>query len=210
MAEIARKTLEELKLETNKTLNKNRLDKSQNFEKGDIVYALDRYNLPGNSRPLKTTFFPSPYLIIETFYTTSLIERLVDKFRTLISNNDIKKFKGNPEAVKDLPDEIKASLLGDFKDLIEDDIVKIAKIDPLNIPPGIFLKDNENLAEKASQMDYDIDEDSIKTDEIDIGIAEIKENVMENDEDSDDGDGGEPVAENQKYNMRPRRVRFNR
>jgi hypothetical protein len=112
--------------------------------------------------------------------------------------------------VKDLPDEIKASLLGDFKDLIEDDIVKIAKIDPLNIPPGIFLKDNEDLAEKSSQMDYDIDENSTKTDEIDIGIAEVKENVIENDEDSDDGDGGEPVAENQKYNMRPRWVRFNR
>jgi transposase InsO family protein len=41
MGEIARKTLEESKIETNKTLNKNRLDKSQDFEKGDIVYALD-------------------------------------------------------------------------------------------------------------------------------------------------------------------------
>jgi hypothetical protein len=41
-------------------------------------------------------------------------------------------------------------------------------------------------------------------------VAEIKDNAIENDEDSDDGDGGEPVAENQKYNMRPRRVRFNR
>jgi hypothetical protein len=210
MAEIARKTLEESKIETNKVLNKNRLDKSQNFEKGDIVYALDRYNLPGNSRPLKTTFFPSPYIIIETFYTTSLIERLADKFRTLISNNDIKKFKGNPEVVKDLPDEIKTSLLGDFKDLIEDDILKIAKIDPLSIPPGIFLKDNEDLVEKSSQMDYDIEDDDTKHVEGDTGVAEVQDNAIENDEDSDDGDGGEPVAENQKYNMRPRRVRFNR
>ncbi len=112
--------------------------------------------------------------------------------------------------VKDLPDEIKASLLGEFKDLIEDDIIKIAKIDPLSIPPGIFLKDNEDLAEKAPQMDYDTDEDSTKTVERDVGLAEAKDNVIENDEDSDDGDGGEPVAENQKYNMRPRKVRFNR
>jgi hypothetical protein len=103
MSEIARKTLEESKLETNKMLNKNRLDKSQTFEKGDIVYALDRYNLPGNSQPLKTTFFPSPYIIIETFYTTSLIERLADKFRTLISNNDIKKFKRQPRGGKRPP-----------------------------------------------------------------------------------------------------------
>jgi hypothetical protein len=174
--------------------------------------------LPGNSRPLKTTFFPSPYIIIETFYTTSLIERLADKFRTLISNNDIKKFKGNPDVVKDLPDERKASLLGDFKDLIEDDIVKIAKIDPLSIPPGIFLKDNEDLAEKASQVDYDTDEKNTEieekdteTDKKDTGISKTKENVgnvLENEDDSEDGD--EPVAENQKYNLRPQKVRFNR
>lgn len=175
--------------------------------------------MPGNSRPLKTTFFPSPYIIIETFYTTSQIKCLADKFRTLISNNDIKKFKGNPpDVVKDLPDEIKASLLEDFKDLIEDDIVKIAKIDPLSIPPGIFLKDNEDLAEKASQVDYDtdekdteIEEKDTETDKKDTGISETKENVgnvLENEDDSEDGN--EPVAENQKYNLRPQKVRFNR
>ncbi len=66
------------------------------------------------------------------------------------------------------------------------------------------------MAEKASQMDYDIAEDNTNTVERDVSIAEVKDNVIENDEDSDDGDGGEPVAENQKYNMRPRKVRFNR
>jgi hypothetical protein len=35
-------------------------------------------------------------------------------------------------------------------DLIEDDIANIATIDPLFIPPGIFLKENENLAEVSS------------------------------------------------------------
>jgi hypothetical protein len=47
-----------------KTINKNRLDKSRNFKKGDIVYALDRNNVPGNGQPLKTTFFPSPYILL--------------------------------------------------------------------------------------------------------------------------------------------------
>jgi hypothetical protein len=44
----------------------------------------------------------------------------VEKFRTLFSNNDIKGSKSNPDAVKNPPDEIKAPLLGDFKDLIKD------------------------------------------------------------------------------------------
>jgi hypothetical protein len=44
MSEAARKTLEKAGLETNKTLNVktlNGMDESQNFEKGDITYALD-------------------------------------------------------------------------------------------------------------------------------------------------------------------------
>jgi hypothetical protein len=79
MGEIAQKTLEKSKIETNKTLNKNRLNSSRGLEKGDIVYALDQTNLTGNSRTLKTTLSSSSYIhvLIEAFFTTSLIERLV-------------------------------------------------------------------------------------------------------------------------------------
>jgi hypothetical protein len=66
-----------------------RIDKKLRFKAGDIVFALDRYNLPGNSRPSKTTFLPSPYVVIAPYFTTTLIERLADKFRTFLSNDDI-------------------------------------------------------------------------------------------------------------------------
>ncbi len=87
------------------------------------------------------------------------MERLVEKFRTLISNNDIKGSKSNPDAVKNLPDEIKAPLLGDFKDLIEDNS-KIAKIDPLNIPPGMSLKvsaDFDEIPNNKGDVNLDVD-----------------------------------------------------
>ncbi len=42
-----------------------------------------------------------------------------------------------------------------FKDLIEDDFVNIANIDPLIVPPGMFLKDNGYLIEKSSQTECD-------------------------------------------------------
>ena len=60
----------------------------------------------------------------------------------------IKKFKNNSKIIKDLPEEIQKVLLGDFKDIIEEDISKIAKIDPLEIPPGIFLKNEAHLDQK--------------------------------------------------------------
>ena len=175
--------------------------KSKNFEKGDIVYALDRYNLPGNSRPLKTVFFPSPFIIIETFFTTSLIERLADKFRTLISNNDIKKFKNNSKIIKDLPEEIQKVLLGDFKDIIEEDISKIAKIDPLEIPPGIFLKNEAHLDQKKNKP-YEDDISHLAPDD---DSSENDENCVANDDDSDEE---ELPTTTPGYRLRPRKVRF--
>jgi hypothetical protein len=114
------------------------MDKSKNFNKGDIVFAVDRYNIPGNSRPLKTTFLPSPYVVIESYYTTTLIERIADKFRTLISNDDIKRYDGKmPDTIIDLPVEVKKILLSPYEEMLPEEINIITEKDTLLIPPGI-------------------------------------------------------------------------
>ena len=201
MSKVAKQSLEEISKNSKKEINKNRIDKSEKFQKGDIVYALDRYNLQGNSRPLKTTFFPSPFVIIETFFTTCLIERLADKFRTLISNNDIKKFKNNSEIVKNLPNEIQKTLLGDFKDIIEDDIVEIAKIDPMNVPPGIFLKNNTDFEKKDKKLEY------LETSE-QVGNEDNEEEFIDEEIIEDDGDEDETSNNDNKYNLRSKKVKF--
>ena len=201
MSKVAKQSLEEISKNSKREINKNRTDKSEKFQKGDIVYALDRYNLQGNSRPLKTTFFPSPFVIIETFYTTCLIERLADKFRTLISNNDIKKFKNNSEIVKNLPNEIQKTLLGDFKDIIEDDIAEIAKIDPMSVPPGIFLKNNSDFDNKNKKLENLDEAEQVGNDEDEEEF--IEEELME-----DDGDEEEPSNNKNKYNLRSKKVKF--
>jgi hypothetical protein len=128
----------ELRDELHSKENPHRMDKSKNFNKGDIVFAVDRYNIPGNSRPLKTTFLPSPYVVIESYYTTTLIERIADKFRTLISNDDIKKYEINmPDTIIDLPVEVKNILLSPYEDMLPEDINIITEKDTLSIPPGI-------------------------------------------------------------------------
>jgi hypothetical protein len=135
MCKVAQQNIYDLREEIHKTVNKNRIDKKLKFKTGDIVFALDRYNLPGNSRPLKTT-----YVVIESYYTTTLIERLADKFRTLLSNDDIKLYNRKlPEYTKTLPREVMKILVNSYENLLPEEILKIAEFDTLQIPPGIPL-----------------------------------------------------------------------
>ncbi len=139
MSNLAKTTLKSLREELHQTINKNRTDKSSKFKPGDMVFAIDRYVIPGNSRPLKTKFFPSPFVIIETKYTTSLIERIADKFRTLISNDDIKVFN-HKEKFPGVPDIITKALGHDFDTILPSEYEEIIRSDPLEIPPGISFR----------------------------------------------------------------------
>jgi hypothetical protein len=153
MCKVAQQNIYDLREEVHKTVNKNRIDKKLKFKTGDIVFALDRYNLPGNSRPLKTTFLPSPYVVIESYYTTTLIERLADKFSTLLSNDDIKLYnKKLPEYTKTLPKEVMKILVNRYEDLLPEEILKIAEFDTLQIPPGLPLVDEEENKPFASPI----------------------------------------------------------
>jgi hypothetical protein len=146
MTEIARENLLTLKQEVNDSVNKNRINKV--FKEGDIVFVLDRYNLPGNTRPLKTKFFSSPCVVIKSFYTTTLIQRLADGFRSLYSNDHIKLYNGADPMFKKLPPEITKILLHDFKDLLDSEFNLITEIDPLNLPTGLNVSDSvEQLTE---------------------------------------------------------------
>jgi hypothetical protein len=153
VCKVAQQNIYDLREEVHKTVNKNRIDKKLKFKTGDIVFALDRYNLPGISRPLKTTFLPSPYVVIESYYTTTLIERLADKFRTLLSNDDIKLYnKKLPEYTKTLPKEVMKILVNRYEDLLPEEILKIAEFDTLQIPPGLPLVEKEENKSFASPI----------------------------------------------------------
>jgi hypothetical protein len=146
MTGIARENLLTLKQEVNDSVNKNRINKV--FKEGDIVFVLDRYNLPGNTRPLKTKFFSSPCVVIKSFYTTTLIQRLADGFRSLYSNDHIKLYNGADPMFKKLPPEITKILLHEFKDLLDSEFNLITELDPLNLPTGLNVSDSvEQLTE---------------------------------------------------------------
>ena len=54
MSKIARQSLEKIN-KIQKKGNWQKINKSERFQKGDIVCAFDRYHLQGSREPLKTT-----------------------------------------------------------------------------------------------------------------------------------------------------------
>ena len=71
-------------------LNRNKI--SKDFEAGQIVFTLDRSNILGATRPLKSLFSDSPFIVKDVYHTTVAIQRLSDGFRTVYSKNDLKRF----------------------------------------------------------------------------------------------------------------------
>ena len=153
LAENAKNQLNERNELKKDKLNKTKIVKK--FNKGDIVYALDRYTLPGNTRPLKSKYYPSPCIVLQDRYTTTLIQRIADGFKSLYSHNDIKKFKDTDSIFVTLPKTIQKVLLYNFKDLLDDDLKTIAKHDHLNIPEGIELFDTvDNTKAETSFLPF--------------------------------------------------------
>ena len=139
MTNIARDKLIQLRTVTNERLNKNRISKL--FSPNDIVFVIDRYELPGNTRPLKTKFFPSPFVVLRPLYTTCLVRRIADGFTALYSMDDLKKYSGADPAFSTLPPEISRILLHEFTDFLASDFTTITSFDPLLLPDSIQLFD---------------------------------------------------------------------
>ena len=150
MIKYATEKWTQLKISTNERLNKNRIVKS--WKENDIVFVLDRLQIPGNTRPLKLKFNPSPYVVVRSLFSTSLLRRLSDSFVALYSNDHIKKFNGADPIFATLPAEINKILLNKFQDFITDDFVTITKFDHMDLPDGIPLYDPQNF-EKTHEND---------------------------------------------------------
>jgi hypothetical protein len=137
MTRQATEQLLEIKATTNDKINKSRVTKE--FKKYDYVFVLDRTQIPGASRPLKTRYHPSPYIVMKPFYVTTLVKRLSDGFTSLYSNDDIKKYEATSPLFSTIPPEVSKVLLHDFENLLDSDLCTITKYDKFDLPGGIDL-----------------------------------------------------------------------
>ena len=157
MTKAARERLTQLRLLTNERVNKARIKKE--FKVNDYVFVLDRYNIPGNPRPLHTKLHPSPYIVIRPLWTTTLVKRLADGFTTLYSNDDLKLYKGGSPLFNDIPPEISKVLLHSFSELLDSDFTTITKYDNLSLPTGIQLYDPLSPEEEQLKIQNDPNND---------------------------------------------------
>ena len=142
------------RLAANDRLNKTRT--KPNFKVNDYVFVLDRLNVPGASRPLKTKFSHSPYVVVRPLFSTTLVKRIADGYTALYSNADLKKFDPSSPLFSDLPKEIKKALLYKFEDLLDDDLTTIIKHDSLDIPSGITLFQDDSTINQAEKISEDV------------------------------------------------------
>ncbi len=104
MTEYARDKITQARIVAHERVNKNRI--TNDWAPGDVVFVLDRAQIPGNTRPLKTRFCSSPCVIVRCLFNTSLVRRLSDNFVSLYSNNDLKRYDGADPLFSTLPKEI--------------------------------------------------------------------------------------------------------
>ena len=146
----------QIRVITNDRINKKRV--SKDFAVNDIVFALDRFQIPGNTRPLKLKFYPSPYVVLRPLWTTTLIRRLSDGFSTLYNNDSLKKYSGADPLFATVPTEIKRVLLHTFQDFLSSDLTTIAKFDDFSLPNGIQLYDpvdtDEPVLPQTNEKDH--------------------------------------------------------
>jgi hypothetical protein len=154
MTRQATEQLIQMKVTTNDKINKSRVTKE--FKKYDYVFVLDRTQIPGASRPLKTKYHPSPYIVVKPFYVTTLVKRLSDGFTSLYSNDDIKKYEATSPLFSTIPPEVSKVLLHDFENLLDSDLCTITKYDKFELPGGIDLLEDSDTPSHSKSNSNDL------------------------------------------------------
>jgi len=124
------------------TVNKNK--KHRDFNIHDIVFVEDRKIIPGASRPLKTLYSPSPYVVVRVQPTSTVVRRLADGFESLYANNMLKRYTPLDPAFAHLPRPVANIIRNKFEhlDTLMFDIIR--RYDTFSEPQGLILNNDEN------------------------------------------------------------------
>ena len=102
--DIVKQRIEKITKDRNERLNKNK--RKSNFQKNDIVFAIDTKIIPGNPRPLRSKYFKSPLLVIDPLFSTTLVRRISDGVEFLFHNSHLKLYKKLDNFFSDLHPEV--------------------------------------------------------------------------------------------------------
>ena len=179
---VATEAILQLKLTNNEKINEKRVTKS--FSPGDIVFVVDNAKVEGNSRTLKTKLSPSPYVVIKSLWTTTIVRRIADSFTTLYHNSIIKKYDHTSPYFATLPAEVTHVLLHKFSDFLDKDFNINTLHDPLDRNMGIKLFDESQPENSENEKDLEM----LENEYIPVSEPEPTSDVVQSSDDSDSSD----------------------
>ena len=200
---------------------------SKQFYQNQIVFVLDRGMTIGSSRPLKSKYSPSPFVIVEVKKVSALVRRISDDFTATYSFDDLKAFSEIEPKYLNLPSEIRNILKRNPIDYDNLDMENIMKHDYFPLPPleNVIQDKNidnnqKNLKDTNDNENSEIDNHNTENIEINNEISDTNNQTNDNneiiDDYSDDDSSDEPNSPNTdrsgestnirkvRYNLRPR------
>ncbi len=132
-------------------LNKSRIHKE--FQIGDIVFMKNFTHTQGVNDNLRPVFHTSPYRVMDTSTTSTVVQRIADAYVGKYNNNHLKKFVPLQEEFKDLPESIKKIVQKPFHKLSNEEIAQIAQEDKLPLPPKLATENMPILSTTPTLQD---------------------------------------------------------
>ena len=150
---------------------------------------------------MKAKLSPSPYVVIKSLWTTTIVRRIADSFTTLYHNSIIKKYDKTSPYFATLPAEVTHVLLQKFSDFLDKDFNVITLHDPLERDLGIKLfnpgdETQPEILENAKDLEM-LENEYIPMSEPEPA-SEILQNSDSDCSDDDDEDGILPLRSGKK------------
>ena len=188
--EIVKQRIEKITKDRNERLNKNK--RKSNFQKNDIVFAIDTKQIPGNPRPLKTKYHHSPLIVIDPLFSTTLVKRLSDGVEFLFHNSHLKLYKKLDNFFSDLdPAVLNIINNDDLNNISEKSLAIIQDKDPFTehyseeSQKPLFIRDSKNpISQTNDKIENSQDtSESSSDDEENISefpkISEVSDEILE-------------------------------
>ena len=213
--EIIRQQIRKEQEKRNQRLNKHRFS-SKNFIEGQLAFVKDRTVIDGSTRPLKSLFSASPYVVERILKTTICVKRLCDNFVQVFSKDDVKPLHKLNGLFNDLPKTVLDILAQNIKieNLLPKQIKILQTTSPVDFPGGIAIDNDEEIELPLLDDLVDVDDDFFETSDmpepevVDTTTKRHKNPILE---DSSKANSQPPVtvvnkdSGISKYNLRPKK-----
>ena len=156
-------------------VNKNKISKE--LFVGDIVFVRDRSKVQGSTRPLKSYFVNTPFIVLHLKPTTCLVKRIKDNTVLNRSKNDIKKYVKFDSEFDDVTEPVKVICEQDKHEITEQQMEDLLRVDNLDFEQ--FNLEDDDLEDETVKLVNELDDSPPP---IEINKDDIKKQMLEDED----------------------------